>query len=84
MVLAEGTGRAAGSREGGGRAGGDRAGRVERMCMRASFEWPFAVAKLLGRCLEIRSAVKPGQEEKKPLFIAAMKVLGTGLKTARW
>ena len=35
--------------------------------MRASFEWPFAVAKLLGRCLEIRSAVKPGQEEKKTL-----------------
>ena len=62
-----------------------RAGmRVERTFLWASFAWPFAVARLLGRCLEINSAVRPGQVEKFPALMAEMNVLGTGQKAARW
>ena len=58
--------------------------RVEQTCCFASFMWPFAVAMLLGRYFEIKSAVKVGQEEKLPFLMDLMKVLGTGDKTARW
>ena len=36
---------------------------VDQMFLRASFIWHLAVARLLGICFEIKSAVKPGKEE---------------------
>ena len=45
-------------------SGWDSTGRVDLTFLRASLECPFAVAKLVGRCFEMSSAVKPGQEEK--------------------
>ena len=49
----------------------------------ASLLWHFAVARLFGRCLDIRSAVRPGHVEKFPLLIAEINVVGTGEKAAR-
>ena len=50
----------------------------------ASLLWPFAVARLFGRCLDISSAVSHGHLEKFPLLIAEINVVGTGEKAARW
>ena len=46
--------------------------------------WPFAVARLFGRCLDIRSAVSHGHVEKFPLLISEINVVGTGEKAAWW
>ena len=59
-------------------------GRIDLTFFLASLAWPFSVARLFGRCLDIRSAVRPGHVEKFLLFIAVIKVLGTGQKAARW
>ena len=67
-----------------GRSGVGSCGRVDRKpFFRASFAWPFAVARLVGRCFAISSAVRPGHVEKFPLLIAVIKVLGTGQKAER-
>ena len=85
LDLGVGAGVAADNAGSSGDGAGSRAGmRVERTFLRASFAWPFAVARLLGRCLEINSAVRPGQVEKFPALMAEMNVLGTGQKAARW
>ena len=42
--------------------------------------WPFAVARIFGRCLDISSAVSPGHVEKLTFFIAEINVVGTGKK----
>ena len=44
----------------------------------ASLLWPFAVARIFGRRLDISYAVSPGHVEKLPLLIAEINVLGTG------
>ena len=49
-----------------------------------SLLWPFAVARLFGRCLDISSDVSPGHVEKLPLLIAEINVVGTGEKAVRW
>ena len=46
-------------------SGWDRTGRVDLIFLRESFECPLAVAKLVGKCFDINSVVKLGQEEKK-------------------
>ena len=53
-------------------------GWVERTCWRWSFMCPLAVLMDLGRCLEISSAVSPGQVAKNPFWMAWMRVDGTG------
>ena len=50
----------------------------------ASLLWPFAVARLFGRCLDISSAVSPGHVEKFSLLIAEINVVGPGEKAALW
>ena len=50
----------------------------------ASLLWPFAVARLFGRCLDISSDVSPGHVETLPLLIAEINVVGTGGKSAQW
>ena len=47
----------------------------------ASLLWPFAVARLFGRCFDISSAVSPGHVEKLPLLIAEINVVGNGGKS---
>ena len=64
FVLVEGCRGVLGSTRCGKISGWDSTGRVDLTFLRASFECPFAVAKLVGRCFEISSAVKPGHEEK--------------------
>ena len=59
-------------------------GRVDLEFSQASLAWPFAVARLFGRCFAISSAVWPGHVENFPLLMAAIKVLRTGKKAARW
>ena len=58
-------------------------GRVDLTFFWESLAWPFAVSGLLGRCLAISSAVRPGHVEKFSLLISVIKVLGTGQKAAR-
>ena len=50
----------------------------------ASLLWPFYVARLFGRCLDISSSVSTGHVEKLPLLIAEINVVGTGEKLAWW
>ena len=59
-------------------------GRVDLTFFRASLAWPFAVARLFGRCLDIRSAVRSSHVKKFPLLMAAIKVQGNRQKSARW
>ena len=85
LDLGGGAGVVAGSTGSSGDGAGVMTGtRVDRTFFLASLSWPFAVARLLGRCLDIKSAVRPGQEEKFPALMAEMNVLGTGQKAARW
>ena len=65
-------------------ATGGSCGLVDLAFCLASLLWPFAVARLFGRCLYISSAVSPGHVEKLPLLIAEINVLGTREKAARW
>ena len=53
------------------------------MFFRESLAWTFAVARLFGRCFDIRSAEGPVHVEKIPLLIAVINVVGTGEKAAR-
>ena len=80
LVLVSGAG---GGSEVTGRSGVGSGGQVDLMFFRASLAWPFAVARLFGRCLAISSAVRPGHVEKFPLLIAVIKVLGTRMKAAQ-
>ena len=66
-----------------GRSGVGSCGWVERAFFWASFAWRFSVARLFGRCFSISSAVRPVHEDKFPLLIAVIKVLGTGQKAER-
>ena len=50
----------------------------------ASLLWPFYVARIFGRCLDISSAVSPGHVDKLPLLIEEINIVGTGEKAARW
>ena len=59
-------------------------GRVDVKCFWENLAWPFAVARIFGRCLDIRSAVRPGHVRNFSLLMAAIKVLGTGQKAVRW
>ena len=65
-------------------ATGSSWGLVDLTFCLASLLWPFAVARLFGRCLDISSAVRPGHVEKFPLLIAEINVVGTREKAARW
>ena len=58
-------------------------GLVDLTFFLASLLWPFAVARLFGRCFDISSAVSPVHVEKSPLLIAEINVLGTREKAAR-
>ena len=65
--------------------GGDRADcGVERTVFLFNFMWPFAVLRDLGRCLDMRSAVRPGQVTKNQDCIAVMKVAGIGENKVRY
>ena len=55
---------------------------IDLICCRAIFTWSLSVMIDLGRCLEISSVVRPGQELKNTLLRAWMKVLGVGGKAA--
>ena len=48
----------------------------------ANLSWPFAVARLFGRCFDMSSTVSPVHVEKFPLLIAVINVVGTGEKAA--
>ena len=66
-----------------GRSGVGSWGLVDLTIFLASLSWPFAVARLSGRCFDISSAVSPGHAEKLTLLIAVINVVGTGEKAAR-
>ena len=67
LDLGVGDGVAADNAGSSGDGAGSGAGmRVEQTFLQASFAWPFAVARLLGRCLEINFVVRPSQVEKFP------------------
>ena len=67
-----------------GRSGVGSWGLVDVNFFLASLSWPFADARLFGRCFYISSAVSPGHVEKLPLLIAVINVVDTGEKAARW
>ena len=50
----------------------------------ANLLWLFDVERLFVRCLDISSAVRPGQVEKFPLLIAEINLVGTREKAAWW
>ena len=52
---------------------------VDRRFLDSASKWPFAVATLLGRCLEMSFVVKPGQESRCSLRMARSKVDVEGL-----
>ena len=81
LVLVSGAG---GGSEVTGRYGVGSGGQVDLTFFLASLAWPFSVARLFGRCLDISSAVSPGHVDKFLLLISVIKVLGTGQKAARW
>ena len=66
-----------------GRSGVGSWGLVDLMFFLDSLSWPFAVARIFGRCFDMRSAVSPGHVEKLPLLIAVINVVRTGEKAAR-
>ena len=68
----------------GDKAGGRAGAHVDRTFLRASLAWPFAVARLFGRCFEIKSAVRPDHVEKLLALMAEMNEIGTGQKEGRW
>ena len=53
-------------------------GLVDLTFFLARLSWPFAVARLFGRCFDMISAVSPGHVEKLPLLIAVINVVRTG------
>ena len=57
---------------------------VERTFCRSWPRRPFAVARLLGKCLRTRAEVSPGHVVKKPEVMAAVQVDTTGLKADQW
>ena len=57
---------------------------VDRTFFRSWRRGPFAVARLLGKCLRTRAEVRPGHVVKKPEVMVAVQVDTTGLKAARW
>ena len=57
---------------------------VDRTFCRSWGMCPFAVARLLGKCLRTRAEVRPGHVVKKPALMAAVQVDTTGLKDDRW
>ena len=65
-------------------ATGSSWGMVDLKFCLANLLWPFAVARLFGRCFDISSAVSPGHVEKLPLLITVISLVGTGEKAARW
>ena len=75
LILVSGAG---GGSEVSGRSGVGSCGRVDLKFYRESLAQPFAVARILGRCLDISSAVRPGHVEKFPLLIAVINVPWTG------
>ena len=81
LVLLSGAGGGSGVT---GRSGVVSGGCVDLTFFWARLAWPFAVARLFGRCLDINSAARPGHVEKFPLLIFVIKVLGTGQKAAQW
>ena len=66
-----------------GRSGVGSWGLVDLIFFLASLSWPFAVARIFGRCFDMSSALSPGHVEKLPLFIVVINVVGTGEKAAR-
>ena len=57
---------------------------VDRTFCRSWRRCPFAVARLLGKCLRTRADVRPGHVVKKPEVMVAVQVDTTGLKADRW
>ena len=57
---------------------------VDRTFFRSWCRWPFAVARLLGKCLRTRAEVRPGHGVKKTEVMAAFQVDTTGLNADRW
>ena len=80
LVLVSGAG---GGSEVTGRSGVGSGGRVDLTFFRASLVSKFSDTRIFGRCLAIRSAVRPGHVETFPLLISVIKVLGTGKKAAQ-
>ena len=66
-----------------GRSGVGSWGLVDLIFFLASLSWPFAVARLFGRCFDMSSAVSPVHVEKLPLLIDVINVVGTGEKAAQ-
>ena len=57
---------------------------VDRTFFQSWRRGPFAVARLLGKCLRTRAEVSPGHVVKKPEVMAAVQVNTAGLKADRW
>ena len=57
---------------------------VDRMVFWSWRRCPFAVARLLDKCLRTRSEVRPGHVVKKPEVMAIVQVDTTGLKADQW
>ena len=57
---------------------------VERTFCRSWRRCPFAVARLLGKCLRTRAEMRPGHVVKKPEVMSAVQVDTMGLKAGRW
>ena len=60
-----------------GRSGVGYWGLVDLMFFLASLSWPFAVARIFGRCFDMSSAVSPCHLEKLQFLIAVINVVGT-------
>ena len=65
-----------------GRSGVGSWGLVDLTFFLTSLLWPFAVARIFGRCFDMSSAISPSHVEKLPLLIAVINVVGTGEKAA--
>ena len=66
-----------------GRSGVGYWGLVDLMFFIASLSWPFAVARIFGRCFDTSSAVSPGHVEKLPLLAAIINLVATGENAAQ-
>ena len=53
---------------------------VDRTFFRSWRRCPFAVARILGKCLRTIAEVRPGHVVKKPEVMAAVQVNTTGLE----
>ena len=57
---------------------------VGRIFFNSCFKWPFLISEEIGRCLEMRSSVSPGQVARWPFLIDWMNVEDVALTHAAW